>query len=362
MRIAYLVPWPIEEMAGPRQKLIAQLTSWRRLEHEVALFAVSRGTSAPPGIAGVEVSVAPYRGWAGHLAAVTKAARACLAWGPDVVYSRYDVHYPALPRLARERPLILEINTDDVTDYAVDGSSLRHLYNRLTRRLTLAAAAGLVFVTRELAASGRFPMEKPRTVIANGVDLSEVEEGPAPANEAPRLVVLATNGAVWNGLDLLASMARRFPSWRFDVVGAIERPPAGGWPANVARHGTLSPVEYRPLLDAADAGVGPLALYRKSMAEACPLRVREYLRHGLPVVSAHEDTDFPGGTPFILQLPNRPGGVEGSLERVEAFVAGVRGRRVRRAAVAHIDLGAKEEARLRFLGEVAARSRPRLGA
>lgn len=362
MRVACLMPWPIEEMTGPWQKLIAQLTSWRRLEHEVALFAVWRGPSAPAAVAGVEVSVAPYRGWPGHVAAVTKAARACLAWGPDVVYCRYDVHYPALPRLARERPLVLEINTDDLTDYAVDGSRLRHLYNRLTRRLTLAAAAGFVFVTRELAASGRFPMGKPRTVIANGVDLWEVKEGPAPANESPRLVVLATNDAVWNGLDLLASMARRFPSWRFDVVGAVRRPPPGGWPANVVRHGTLFPTEYGPLLDAADAGVGPLALYRKSMAEACPLRVREYLRHGLPVVSAHEDTDFPEGAPFILQLPNRPGGAEGSLERVGAFVEGLRGRRVPRAAVAHIDLGAKEEARLRFLGEVTARSPSGLGS
>ena len=40
------------------------------------------------------------------------------------------------------------------------------------------------------------------------------------------------------------------------------------------------------------------------------------------------------------------------LPRIHAFVEEVRGRRVDRAAVAHLAAGAKEEARLRFLESV----------
>ena len=47
------------------------------------------------------------------------------------------------------------------------------------------------------------------------------------------------------------------------------------------------------------------------MSEATPLKVRDYLMHGLPVLIAHDDTDFPGERPwYVLQIPNSEGTIE----------------------------------------------------
>jgi glycosyltransferase involved in cell wall biosynthesis len=47
-----------------------------------------------------------------------------------------------------------------------------------------------------------------------------------------------------------------------------------------------------------DIGIGTLALERKGMKEACPLKVREYLASGLPVYAGHQDGALPDDFPF----------------------------------------------------------------
>jgi hypothetical protein len=83
--------------------------------------------------------------------------------------------------------------------------------------------------------------------------------------------------------------------------------------------------------------------------------VREYRAYGLRVATAGEHGDFVGEEPwFLLRLPNVEDNVAPSLDRIRAFVADVRGRRVDRAAVAdRIDAGIKEQRRLDFFAEVA---------
>ena len=88
------------------------------------------------------------------------------------------------------------------------------------------------------------------------------------------------------------------------------------------------------------------------MNEASTLKVREYLTAGLPVIMSHRDTDFPDGAPFILELPNRPDAVVTHQAAIAEFVAAWKGRRVPRSEVAHLDLEAKEAARLRFLEQL----------
>jgi hypothetical protein len=110
-----------------------------------------------------------------------------------------------------------------------------------------------------------------------------------------------------------------------------------------------------------DFGIGPLALHRKGMSEATPLKVRDYLMHGLPVLIAHDDTDFPGAPPwYVLQIPNTESTVEDSLASIETWVSAIGGRRVPRADVLErIGIEAKEQARIAFFEEIVARPRPR---
>jgi hypothetical protein len=87
------------------------------------------------------------------------------------------------------------------------------------------------------------------------------------------------------------------------------------------------------------------------MREACPLKVREYLGYGLPAVIAYEDTDLGGVDDWwLLRLPNEEDNAAGAVERINAFLASVRGRRVPREAVAErVGSREKEARRLRFL-------------
>jgi glycosyltransferase involved in cell wall biosynthesis len=53
------------------------------------------------------------------------------------------------------------------------------------------------------------------------------------------------------------------------------------------------------LVSAADVGLGPLALDRKKMTEAQPLKVATYLALGVPVLINHRDPRLSTKLPFV---------------------------------------------------------------
>ena len=123
----------------------------------------------------------------------------------------------------------------------------------------------------------------------------------------------------------------------------------------------MAPAEYGPLLAQADVAIGTLGLYLKDMNEASPIKTREYLASGLPVIIGYRDTDFPDGAPFLLQVPNRADGVAQSQAAIARFVDAWRGRRVTRASVQELDSAGKETERLAFLAEFARETVPSRG-
>ena len=123
-------------------------------------------------------------------------------------------------------------------------------------------------------------------------------------------------------------------------------------PANLVFHGNLDRVGYEPLLAAATAALGTFGLYRKHMEEACPLKVREYLALGLPVIGACLDTDIPAEADYYLRLPNSGAPLQPHHAAIAAFVERWRGRRVPRPSVAHLDTTVKEAGRLAFMATI----------
>jgi hypothetical protein len=248
-------------------------------------------------------------------------------------------------------PTVIEVNGDDVAEFRLF-SRWKHAVGLASRGLLLRAAAGLVFVTDELAHSPSFAsFGKPSVVIGNGIALSEYPEFPAPANDRPRLVFLGHPGTPWHGLDHVVELALSVRDWQFDIVGpaATEiRDP----PSNVTFHGSLEVQEYAPIMRNADVAIGTLGLYRKHMEEASPLKVREYLARGIPTVIGYRDTDFPTPVPFLLTIKNDPQGVRESGDKIGRFMLAVRGTRVPRDAIRHLDTGPKEHRRLEFLASI----------
>jgi glycosyltransferase involved in cell wall biosynthesis len=196
-------------------------------------------------------------------------------------------------------------------------------------------------------------------VIGNAIDLDRIQRLPAPRNERPQIAFLGSPGQTWHGVDKILWLANAMPEARFELIGYDRRDLGDDVAANVRVRGMLSRQDYEPILATSDVAIGTLALHRKQMDEACPLKVREYLAYGLPVIAGYEDTDFIGEQPwFMLRLPNRETNVRDSVGRVREFAERVRGRRVpRELVVERISVQAKEPRRLEFFERVAGAQR-----
>lgn len=356
MRIGYLLHFNEGPESGVWKKVLGQVTSWTELGEEVSVYIIYR-TNKEPLVEKLKatfpnVRVFSYADARSRLRAWQLAADAIEADRNEVIYWRFDLFYPPLVRVALRVPLIVELNTNDVIEFCLQ-KNIRCFYHRLTRWLSFYLAKGVVLVAHEIklvlpsSLLNRLPVE----VIGNGVDLESLPWLPPTTNERPHLVFLGSQGQPWHGVDKLLTLAKLFPHWQVDVIGP--EPPEGytNFP-NIYFHGFLSRVDYERVLARSDVAIGTLALHRKGLNEASPLKVREYLAYGLPVVMAYRDTDFLGGAPFILELPNREDNIQPYRNQIERFVLGWMGRRVPRDAVFHLDVRVKERRRLEFMREV----------
>jgi glycosyltransferase involved in cell wall biosynthesis len=356
IRLAYLAHGIEGAGSGVRAKILSQIATWARLRPDIEFGLFVRceaGSEADwrgqPNVVSVRSS---RRGIVGRLVQRELLSLDLARWRPNVVYFRQSTVSPSIVVLARAMPTVVELNTLDLAEYRLR-SKLRYVFAILTRRLLLSQATGIVAVADEVAQhSSVARFRKPMATIPNSIRLEDVDLLPPTNNDQPRLVFIGAPDLAWNGIDKIERLATLFPTWRFDLVGPSGRELAARLP-NVHAHGRLEPAEYRSLLAHADVGLGPLALHRKDMSEASPLKVGEYLASGLPVILGHPDTRFPRGADFLLEIPNDEANVESSLERIAAFVDSWRGRRVDRAQIGHIDAGLIEERRLRFILEVA---------
>jgi len=356
-RIAYLLQMAdLSTENGIAKKIHQQAAAWNAAGAQVRIFGQANTPEvwSPP--AGVTVALfpkgSPWRRYrqAGILCAAVRA------WSPDIIYFRYAYHAPGLPALFRAFPAIAEVNSDDQREYPLTLGPLKNLYHRLTRHRVLSPILGFVPVTRELARVAH-PFRRPVEVIANAIRLDSLPALPAPPPGFPvNLVFIGSARTPWHGLERIGELARIFPQWQFHVVGddvsiwplVSPQPP----PPNLTFHGTLPRDRYLPLVAAATAALGTFGLYRKGMQEACPLKVREYLALGLPVIGACADTDIPEDADYYLRLPNNAAPLAPHRTTIAAFLERWRGRRVPRAAIAHLDTSVKEAARLAFMTRI----------
>jgi glycosyltransferase involved in cell wall biosynthesis len=178
-----------------------------------------------------------------------------------------------------------------IDDYAalpdVDARAVAEMDAHLTSRAdqVFVASSRMLEVKREV---------KPSTVLApHGVDValfrtasdSQLEIAPA-ARDLPRPVI-GFYGLIeeWIDLDLIAELARRRPHWTFLMIGrlAVDAGALKAMP-NVVFAGHQP---YRSLPNwakAFDVAIIPYRLTRQ-VVNSAPLKVREYLATGTPVVA-----------------------------------------------------------------------------
>ena len=347
-KIAYVMHWNVFRNDGVVKKIQTQMKFWHP-HVEAKAFAITPGTNSTQSPI-LESETFFYQSFTDRFGAAKKLVAAVADWSPDAIYFRYNPPYHPLQMLFQRTPTVVELNTDDVEEYRL-GPPHRYWYNRLTRGQVYRAAAGLISVCHEykdLAHTQKY--QKPSLVIANAVELSDFPQLPAPDNMRPRLVFMGAEDTPWHGLDKIVWLAQQLVEFDFDIIG-MDQNALKDAPANLRAHGYLNREAYIDILAQANIALGTLALHRKRGNEASPLKVREYLAVGLPVINAYRDTDFMEGADFILEIPNTENNVQTHLEQIRQFVHEKKYCRVARESIAHIDAVHKEQQRLNFISQ-----------
>lgn len=356
MNIAYIFSLSPDRSTGVFKKIKSQIRQWQAAGHTVRAYHVRpvisefnpstlndleriwRDYVRPLGISGIVERINTWQMLADDV----------IEWNPDIAYYRYSRFWPGLGRLARNVPLVTEMNTIEQEYFG--RSKKWYYYHKVTKPFFFRQVDGIVCVSTEICReySGRsYPDE--RQVIANGINLEDYGVLPPSESTPPELVFIG-HGHPWDGIDKILELATLKPDWIFHIIGDIGECKAER--GNVHFHGYMERKEYEQLFRRADAGIGTLALHQKNMTEASALKVREYLAYGLPVIIAYNDSDFPNNPSFLLKLPNREDNIETELERIEEFLQEWKGKRVNRQAVEHIDARRKEMERLRFFQSI----------
>ncbi len=192
----------------------------------------------------------------------------------------------------------------------------------LAMEAELAARADLILAASP-ALAARFPAHK-TALLEHGVDFSLFATPQARPADMPEGPVAGFYGALapWLDLGLVAATARLLPDWRFLFIGAAaagtDLSPLDGL-ANVVRLGPRPHDALPAYAQHWTAGVIPFL--DNAQIRACnPLKLREYLAAGRPVVS----TPFPALQSYV-GLVRQASTAEGFAAALLAAAAGPAG-------------------------------------
>ena len=364
MKILYLCYEDIEEMSSVAQKVLGQVRAWKELgEIGVVLSLKSLKLYGFDGNVLKAYRKDTQRCPAGRMKIAMKLDTAKIFWkhsfylekiirelSPDTIYMRYLLWTPFLLRALKLAPYVVEINTNEMVEYFLR-SKITGLYNYLTRNILLSHAAGFVCVTEELTENVK-DFGVPISIIGNGIQVKDYPFSLVPHNKRPKLLFIGSPNHNWHGLDKIEFLSIKLPEYEFHIIGVKKE-----GRANLFYHGYLPSIETARLAACVDVGISTLSLYYKSMIEACPLKSRQYLAQGLPVIMAYKDVDVAGDLPFILELPNEPHNVDKCLDMIVGFVKRVFNdqnirNKAREFAIKYLDVGIKEKLRVDFIHKI----------
>lgn len=223
----------------------------------------------------------------------------------DVLLLRYNSANPLQMRFIRrcKKPVYLIHHTFEVDEVALIPGIKGVLKVRAEKyfgRKSLLAANGIVGVTNEILKYEQDRIGKNLKkgfVYPNGIlyPPSSVDLLNDTRQSIPELVFVAGDSSVWHGLDLLIeNISHSSSKFILHLVGNLDPSLQTkiGLDDRIVSHGMLGREALKKIYSQSWLGLSSFALFRKGMTDACTLKVREYLMHGLPVFAGHNDV-FP---------------------------------------------------------------------
>ncbi|MDA8660018.1 glycosyltransferase [Luminiphilus sp.] len=164
-------------------------------------------------------------------------------------------------------------------------------------------ATGVIGVTSEIVeyelnrtnASDKLAFVYPNGVYFNEAEIQNLRD--RRSLSTPEILFVASSFSPWHGLDiLLKSVSESDDEFVLHLVGKISNADkvAALKDSRIVLHGLCDQDKISDLSERAWVGLSSFALERKSMKQACTLKVREYLLRGVPVYAGYDDV-FPEG-------------------------------------------------------------------
>lgn len=305
MKIGYVIFHDITKNDGVTKKIKGQVDEWRKLKVEVNVFCFL------PKI-GDSLLIANQYEYGGFLKMRflknEKFLNEINFFDPDIIYFRYDTWNINLINVFKNRISISELNSLDLEEFKLlvtteksFKSIVRYLGYLFGRNFLLSRLSALVSVTNEIINDNSFAkFKKSNIIVPNGIDLNEYPPIKLRKSDSNKIALffIGTPNQPWQGFDVIQEWSKNLPLFDFHIVGM-----KGSDTENLFFHGYLQKVQYLEVLKLCHVCIGTLALFRKNMEEACPLKVREYLAYGYPTIIGYKDTSYLNGkAEFILQL------------------------------------------------------------
>ena len=265
---------------------------------------------------------------------------------PTIIYIR-DNFPLRIPQLGI--PRVLEVQSLVGQELKMR-SKVRHTFFFVSKKFLYRNLTGAIFVTHELMVMNEFKLSQKtlRITIGNAIDLTRFTVLPPRSDLTPALFFVGSPNQPWHGVSELVEFAALNPDIQIEVVGEKADNPS----PNINFHGFLNTDEYRSIAARCIAGVGTLNLAVKHMTEASPLKVREYLALGLPVIFKYKDVDLDSSEEYVLELPNDGRRLSEFSAEIRSFLEKWSSRRVLPSQIANIDVSAKEQIRLGFFEKI----------
>lgn len=324
-----------------------QVAAWRAAGHHVRNIVIGTPDKESP----VECNYVAFpkvlKPYFGACTSTFRLRRVLSDYKPDIIYARQLLWWPGSVWALSVAPVVFEINSLTSEEYRVV-STFKYLLHFVTEKRLLGAAKGLVSVSNEI---DKFlpDVSAKRSVIGNGYDFSRCITRVPPKNGRPALIFVGSSNQPWQGVDKVVRLARLIPEFDFHIVVPGFR--CDG-PNNVICHGGLYGNDLEKIFSCADVALGTLALHRKNMQEATPLKTREYLAYGIPVVAGYRDIDLLG-TDYFFDIGNTEDNVESASSLIVEFVKNWIGRVVPYDDVSQrLDHRNKEKQRIEFFKDV----------
>ena len=366
MRILYLTEVNIDRPSNLLNKMNAQIDQWVRFGHEVYVVSFPllniKGESTflskkvrghyfhknyfaerflKGGMFTVGNKIFSIKNYSDYIHSIA----------PDIIYLREMVGFPGLASLLKNQKVVLESNTLLMEEISLNSKKLYQLAKVYQNKVN-GQIDGFIGVTKEIGQQFE-KYGKPIEIISNGIEIKNREIIP-PVNDRAQIIMVCSPDMPWHGQDKFVRMAVFLSQFDFHIVGPAQPEQPTGI-KNIYFHGYKSGNELNNLYTNMDIGVGTLALHRKNMMEACPLKVREYAALGLPMIIAYVDTDLSDKNfEFVLQIENSEDNIENNIQNIHDFIQTYKGKRIPLEVIKpYISISEKEKLRLEFFQQIA---------